>query len=476
MTIPEIKQDQVANKVVPPALNYVRSDWFDYGAAIARLSSSLSTVVGIKPPKRYFFEYSSEIDNRVHLVWMSADKEDSKSVSVNIATKELLSSDDKTHTALMTDVVNALINYLSGIPDWLRNNSTEPEVFDWLQRPASYAYEDSLRKIWNTGTPKTDRTGTGTISLFGSQMRFDLAHGFPLVTTKKVNIRAIILELLWFLRGETNIAWLKENNCGIWDAWADENGNLGPVYGNQWRNWDSTKFVSEDEVELYKAKGYESVQQSFTTHGTPNGVVMSKKFDQIATVIEQLKTRPDDRRIIVSAWNVGELDEMALPPCHAFFQFYTRKLTLEERMRHISFHQFPGQQELLATIDKGTGDFADILDNAGVPKHALSCQLYQRSADMPVGVPFNIASYALLTMMVAQQVNMTLGEFIWTGGDCHIYSNQYEGVAEQLKRMPTTMPWMIIRRKPDSIFEYNLEDFELVDYNPHPAIKYEVAV
>jgi thymidylate synthase len=261
-------------------------------------------------------------------------------------------------------------------------------------------YLDLLQHILDKGTRKEDRTGTGTLSVFGHQMRFDLAAGFPLVTTKKVHLKSIIHELLWFLKGETNIAYLKENGVSIWDEWADVHGNLGPVYGSQWRSWP-----------------------------TPDG----GHIDQIAQVIEQLKHNPDSRRIIVSAWNVAEIHQMKLPPCHAFFQFY-------------------------------------------VAEGKLSCQLYQRSADVFLGVPFNIASYALLTMMVAQVCNLALGEFIWTGGDTHLYLNHLEQASLQLTRVPRPLPLLVLNPAVDSIFGFVYEDFKLENYAPHPAIKAPVAV
>ena len=274
--------------------------------------------------------------------------------------------------------------------------------------PIRSQYEDFLRHVASHGVFKADRTGTGTRSVFGYQMRFDLNEGFPLVTTKKVFLKAIIVELLWFLRGDSNVAWLQEHGCTIWDEWAaPKTGELGPVYGVQWRSWP-----------------------------TPDG----GHIDQIAEVIKTLKTNPDSRRIIVSAWNVADLDKMALMPCHALFQFYVEP----------------------AQIAGGKGK--------------LSCQLYQRSADIFLGVPFNIASYALLTHMVAQQCDLELGDFIWTGGDCHIYSNHTEQVALQLSRAPLVYPRLHIKRKPASIFDYEYEDFELVGYECHPAIKAPVAV
>nr|WP_232008861.1 thymidylate synthase [Sutterella megalosphaeroides] len=254
--------------------------------------------------------------------------------------------------------------------------------------------------VYEHGTPKSDRTGTGTRSVFGYQMRFNLEEGFPLVTTKKLHLRSIIHELLWFLKGSSNIAYLKENGVSIWDEWADENGDLGPVYGVQWRSWP-------------KADG-----------GT---------IDQIANVVHAIRTNPDSRRLIVTAWNPAEVDEMALPPCHCLFQFY-------------------------------------------VAEGKLSCQLYQRSCDIFLGVPFNIASYALLTHMVAAQCDLGVGDFVWTGGDCHIYDNHVEQVKLQLSREPRPYPKLNILRKPDSIFDYRYEDFEIVDYDPWPHIKAPVAV
>ena len=261
-------------------------------------------------------------------------------------------------------------------------------------------YLNLLQHIIDEGTPKTDRTGTGTKSCFGYQMRFDLSKGFPLVTTKKLHLKSIIYELLWFLKGDTNIKYLKDNGVRIWDEWANENGDLGPVYGKQWRSWEGA-----------------------------NGVVV----DQIKDLIHQIKTTPDSRRLIVSAWNVGEIDDMKLPPCHALFQFY-------------------------------------------VAEGKLSCSLYQRSADFFLGVPFNIASYALLTMMVAQVCDLECGEFIWTGGDVHLYSNHIEQVKTQLSRDPRPLPKMRLNPEIKNIFDFTFEDFNLEDYNPHPHIKGAVAV
>jgi len=274
--------------------------------------------------------------------------------------------------------------------------------------PIRSQYEDLLRHVHQHGVFKMDRTGTGTTSVFGHQMRFDLNEGFPLVTTKKVFLRAIIVELLWFLRGDSNVKWLQERGCTIWDEWANpETGNLGPVYGVQWRSWPK-----------------------------PDG----GHIDQIAELIQTLKTNPDSRRMIVSAWNVADLDKMALMPCHALFQFYVAPPT-------------------------GPGE-----------RGKLSCQLYQRSADIFLGVPFNIASYALLTHMLAQQCDLEVGDFIWTGGDCHIYSNHGAQVELQLSRTPFAYPSLQIKRRPASIFDYEVEDFEVQGYQCHPAIKAAVAV
>ena len=261
-------------------------------------------------------------------------------------------------------------------------------------------YLDLLSHVKKNGIKKEDRTGTGTLSVFGYQMRFNLADGFPLLTTKKIHLKSVIHELLWFLSGETNIKYLKDNSVSIWDEWADTNGDLGPVYGHQWRSWDTAS---------------------------------GESVDQIAQLIDQLKNNPDSRRLIVSAWNVGALVEMKLPPCHAFFQFY-------------------------------------------VAEKKLSCQLYQRSADIFLGVPFNIASYALLTMMVAEVCNLEYGEFVHTLGDAHIYINHLDQVNEQLERAPKPLPQMKINGKIKNIFDFKYDDFELIGYDPYPLIKAPVAV
>ncbi|WP_392538328.1 thymidylate synthase [Legionella sp. 227] len=261
-------------------------------------------------------------------------------------------------------------------------------------------YLNLLEHILQHGTQKTDRTGTGTLSVFGYQMRFDLRQGFPLVTTKKLHMRSIVHELLWFLKGDTNVAYLNENGVTIWDEWANSDGDLGPIYGKQWRNWPTTD---------------------------------GRTIDQLSDVVQQIKTNPDSRRLLVSAWNVGELDQMALMPCHALFQFYVADKT-------------------------------------------LSCQLYQRSADVFLGVPFNIASYSLLTHMVAQQCNLNVGDFIWTGGDCHLYLNHLEQARTQLSREPLPLATLNIKRKASSLFDYVYDDFEFVNYQSHPAIKAPIAV
>ena len=262
------------------------------------------------------------------------------------------------------------------------------------------AYLELMRAVRERGVRKDDRTGTGTLSLFGQQLRFDLAPGFPLLTTKKIHLPSVIYELLWFLRGDTNVRYLHEHGVTIWDEWADERGELGPVYGKQWRSWAAAD---------------------------------GRQIDQISNIVQQLRTNPDSRRMLVSAWNVGELEQMALAPCHLLFQFY-------------------------------------------VAAGKLSCQMYQRSADIFLGVPFNVASYALLTCMLAQQCDLTPGEFIWTGGDCHLYLNHLEQAELQLSRAPFAPPQLRLRRRPASIFDYQYEDFEFMNYQFHPAIRARVAV
>jgi thymidylate synthase len=266
--------------------------------------------------------------------------------------------------------------------------------------PPMRQYLDFMRHVRDHGHRKDDRTGTGTLSVFGHQMRFDLGAGFPLLTTKKVHTRSIIHELLWFLAGDTNVRYLRDNGVTIWDEWADANGDLGPIYGHQWRSW-----------------------------AAPDGGTI----DQLSEVVAQIRRNPDSRRLIVSAWNVGDIPHMKLPPCHAFFQFY-------------------------------------------VADGKLSCQLYQRSADIFLGVPFNIASYALLTHLVAQQTDLRVGDFIWTGGDCHLYLNHLEQVETQLLRTPAKLPQLVIKRRPESLYDYHYDDFEIANYHPQPAIRAPVAV
>ena len=261
-------------------------------------------------------------------------------------------------------------------------------------------YLDLLQHILDHGARKADRTGTGTLSVFGHQMRFDLRDGFPLVTTKKVHVRSVVAELLWFIRGDTNTAWLREHGVTIWDEWADANGDLGPIYGYQWRSWPA-----------------------------PDG----RHIDQLANVIAEIRRNPDSRRLIVSAWNVGDIPRMKLPPCHAFFQFY-------------------------------------------VAEGRLSCQLYQRSADIFLGVPFNIASYALLTHIVAAQCDLGVGDFVWVGGDCHLYLNHLEQVETQLARAPYALPQLVLKRRPPTLFDYAYDDIEIAGYQSHPALRAPVAV
>ena len=292
------------------------------------------------------------------------------------------------------------------VEDTWRGESTQGRDFasdtmaPRLRTPAMRPYLDFMHHVRDHGLRKDDRTGTGTLSVFGYQMRFDLGAGFPLLTTKKVHTRSIVHELLWFLAGETNVRYLRENGVTIWDEWADENGDLGPIYGSQWRSWPA-----------------------------PDG----RKIDQLSEVVAQIVKNPNSRRLIVSAWNVGELPRMKLPPCHAFFQFY-------------------------------------------VARGKLSCQLYQRSADIFLGVPFNIASYALLTHLVAQQTGLDVGDFVWTGGDCHLYLNHLDQVDTQLSREPYALPKLVIKRRAASLYDYHFDDFEFVDYRFHPAIKAPVAV
>ncbi|ANZ49880.1 thymidylate synthase [Erwinia phage Machina] len=350
-------------------------------------------------------------------------------------------------------------------------------------------YLELMHTVLNEGHEKADRTGTGTISIFGHQMRFDLRKGFPLVTTKKLHLRSIIHELLWFLNGDTNIQYLKDNNVSIWNEWSDENGDLGPVYGHQWREWADVKLVShwdEASKKVLYDRGYQFSGAINRDDPSKTLAVLTKRFDQIQTVIDQLRNDPDNRRIIVSAWNVGDLDDMALAPCHSFFQFYSRPMMGKELDVYLAEYLKTdarlaakhAEQVALCEADP-QGDHVSshmfCLTN-DIPTRVLSCQLYQRSADVFLGVPFNIASYALLVHMVAQQVNMVAGDFVWTGGDTHLYSNHLEQATLQLSRVPHDLPKLVIKRKPDSIFDYKFEDFEIVGYESHPAIKAPVAI
>jgi thymidylate synthase len=343
-------------------------------------------------------------------------------------------------------------------------------------------YEDMMRLIRDHGRYKGDRTGTGTTSIFGHQLRYDLTKGFPLITTKKVATNAMIRELQWFLNGDTNVRWLQERGCNIWNEWADEKGDLGPVYGAQWRAWPgqldmqvTSKGSGEDKVEFPLPENSTPVIDFVI--GGQVGRVFQKPIDQISWVIDRLKTNPDCRRIIVSAWNVAELSKMALMPCHCLFQFYSHELTVDERAKLYIGEGMVGTWSLKEEDSEAVeAHMHKFLDEKEVPRRALSCQLYQRSCDVGLGVPFNIASYALLTHMVAQQVGMAVADFIWTGGDCHLYSNHKDLVETQLSREVYPFPTLKIKRKPDSIFDYELEDFEFENYRHHPAIKAPVAV
>lgn len=403
-------------------------------------------------------------------------------------------------------------------------------------------YQDLMAEVFAKGTPKKDRTGTGTLSIFGHQMRFNLQEGFPLVTTKRCHLRSIIHELLWFLKGDTNIQYLKDNGVTIWDEWClaedevvnkplvkseraklavegeyckedllqlikkldkmgpvagqqylDEMGvpktlpsimrragDLGPVYGKQWRAWQHHEIIAADDKEGLDnatSKGGEWIAGGDDLmNGDTTPYVYRFETDQIAKVMDQLKNDPDNRRIIVSAWNVADLDDMALAPCHAFFQFYTREMSLDERVQWAEENDNELWSDYIHATFVDENTRLGWLDKAGVPTRKLSCQLYQRSADVFLGVPFNIASYALLIHMFAQQANMAVGDFVWTGGDVHLYSNHLEQARTQLGRTPRELPKLIIKRKPDSIFDYKFEDFELENYNPHESIKAPVAV
>lgn len=417
-------------------------------------------------------------------------------------------------------------------------------------------YLDLMQDILKNGHKKEDRTGTGTLSVFGRQMRFDLKEGFPLVTTKKVHLRSIIHELLWFLRGDTNTRYLKENNVTIWDEWSKTvnrtvahtytleeraailrkrssidgkvpdwyteweagllsnvnkdasmavldgqnvpregfreevvEGELGPVYGKQWRDWADTKLVGlwdEESKQVLADRGYKVVGNIIRDNPEENVVVVMKSHDQISTVMKQLQNDPDSRRIIVSAWNVGDLADMALAPCHSFFQFYTRELSMDERRQWVKDNDWESWESLEETLteqlamqdidhDEAEEARVEMVDEYA-PKRELSCQLYQRSMDVFLGCPFNIASYALLTHMIAHQLHMSVGELVHTSGDTHLYLNHLEQAKLQLTRDPLPLPKLNFLRRPDSIFDYEFEDFEIEGYQSHEAIKAPVAV
>lgn len=332
-----------------------------------------------------------------------------------------------------------------------------------------------MQDILDNGVVKKDRTGVGTLSVFGRQLRFDLKEGFPLVTTKKVHLKSIIHELLWFLNGDTNVKYLQENGVRIWNEWANAEGELGPVYGKQWREWRDCKVVECHDVgrtQQLMQRGYKyigNIKEDGTTY-----LVYEKPHDQISKVIQQLREDPDSRRIIVSAWNVSDLDDMALNPCHNYFQFYTTEMTVLERLNWFE----ENEPEKFASIPLSNDEkvLHETLDREGIPRRKLSCFYMMRSNDVALGKPFNIASYALLTHMVAQQVNMVPDELVYSGVDVHLYLNHLEQIKLQLTREPYPLPKLVIKRKPDSIFDYKYEDFEVVGYQSHPHIAMPVAV
>lgn len=339
-----------------------------------------------------------------------------------------------------------------------------------------------MQDILDNGVVKKDRTGVGTLSVFGRQLRFDLKEGFPLVTTKKVHLKSIIHELLWFLNGDTNVKYLQENGVKIWNEWANEEGDLGPVYGHQWREWMDTKMVylwDERSKDVLRKRGYRYVGTIAKDNPEESIVIYRKSHDQISKVIRQLREDPDSRRIIVSAWNVADLDDMALNPCHNYFQFYTTEMTLLERLDWYEVNE-PEKFASAPLINHEDIDdeerFHETLDREGIPRRKLSCFYMMRSNDVALGKPFNIASYALLTHMVAQQVNMVPDELVYSGVDVHLYLNHLEQIKLQLTREPYPLPKLVIKRKPDSIFDYKYEDFEVVGYQSHPHIAMPVAV
>lgn len=337
-----------------------------------------------------------------------------------------------------------------------------------------------MQDILDNGVVKKDRTGVGTLSVFGRQLRFDLKEGFPLVTTKKVHLKSIIHELLWFLNGDTNVKYLQENGVKIWNEWADEEGDLGPVYGKQWREWRDCKVVECHDVgrtQQLMQRGYKyigNMKEDGTTY-----LVYEKAHDQISKVIQQLREDPDSRRIIVSAWNVGDLDDMALNPCHNYFQFYTTEMPLLERLDWYEVNEPEKFANAPLINHKDIDDeerLHEILDREGIPRRKLSCFYMMRSNDYLLGAPFNVASYALLTHMIAQQLNMVPDELVYSGVDVHLYSNHLEQAKLQLTREPYPLPKLVIKRKPGSIFDYKYEDFELVGYQSHDTIKAPIAV
>lgn len=341
-----------------------------------------------------------------------------------------------------------------------------------------------LEDVLVSGTPKSDRTGTGTLSVFGRMLRFNLNDGFPLVTTKKTHLRSIIHELLWFLKGETNIEYLEDNGVKIWREWADKNGDLGPVYGKQWTDWVDT-YITHDTGHRIRyhleSKGYHFEGYMQKDNGKPPACVYRRSTNQIQKVIDLLKNDPDSRRIYVSAINVGQLDQMALEPCHNYFQFTTTKLSLYERFELFRHKNYQFGVGWILPLNPENGEIAEPeklkkqFDDAGIPTRKLNCFFLMRSSDTFLGLPFNIASYALLTQMIAQQVNMVPGELVYTGVDVHIYQNHLEQVKLQLTREPYAKPLMHIKKK-DSIFDYTIDDFELLNYNHHDPIKAPVAI
>lgn len=353
----------------------------------------------------------------------------------------------------------------------VKNFNVNPEESNYLQL---------MSQILSKGNQKEDRTGTGTHSVFGASLRFNLAKGFPLLTTKKVHLRSIVHELLWFLKGDTNTQYLRDNGVTIWDEWADEEGNLGPVYGKQWTDWIDYVLLPEEELDKMDdliAKGYDYQGNVRDSIG-----LFRRSTNQIEQVMNQLRNDPDSRRIYVSAINVGELDQMALEPCHNYFQFYTRKLNNYERFNIWNQQKYAesGYTSMMLLDDK-TGDFPDPvqfnkdMDDAGIPQRELSCFFLMRSTDVFLGLPFNIASYAMLTHMMAQQLNMTVGELLYQGVDVHLYNNHEEQALTQIARSPYQFPQLKLR-KAESIFDYKFEDFEVVGYESYPGIKAPVAI